>query len=381
MKLLYITNIPAPYRQKRFNTMAEIFPQYGIEFEVLYMAKNEPDREWIIPLNTYNYPHRFFKGLHPVIGRFFAHFNPGLLLRLLKNNYDVAIVGGMASPTHWLAPFFINGNKKQIMSIESNLYSVKRKSGIGAILKKLLLSKSDAYQVTGNPQKEYIEFFYPNSREKLFIKLPNLIDEKVFVDQVNKLRSDREDIRTSIGVDKHTQIWVVPARLIPIKGIIEFIKLLEGINNIVLFLLGDGELATEIEDISKDKKLPVKKVGFVQQQEVIKYYAISDLFVLPSIMDASPLSPIEACAAGLPILVSSRIGNLQDVLLPEINGWCYDPICEIEMAKEIIKKIASLTINDLQVMGSRSREIYDKNFNTENWIRQYAIQILSLRHE
>ncbi len=49
--------------------------------------------------NSYNYPFRFFKGIHPDISDFHAHFNPGLLLRLLKNDYDIAVVGGMASPT------------------------------------------------------------------------------------------------------------------------------------------------------------------------------------------------------------------------------------------------------------------------------------------
>src|SRR5690606_38929004 len=175
-KLLYVTNIPTPYRQKRFNLMQEIFPKYDIEFEVLYMDKIEPNRKWIIPEDTYQYNYKFFKGLHPVIGRFYAHFNPGLLLRLLKNDYDIAIIGGMASPTHWLAPCFIRGNKLQVMSIESNLNSVERKTGFGARIKNMLLKKANAYQITGTPQKKYIEYFFPEASKKRYITLPNIID-------------------------------------------------------------------------------------------------------------------------------------------------------------------------------------------------------------
>ena len=217
-KLLYITNIPAPYRQKRFNEMAKILPGFGFELEVLYMAKIEPNRKWEISKESYQYDYKVYKGVHPIIGNMFAHFNPGLLIRLLKNDYNVAVVGGMGSPTHWLAPFFIRGDKKQIMSIESNLFSVNRKKGIGFKVKKKLLQKADAYQVTGKPQIDYIKFFNKETASKKpFIKLPNLIDEDVFVDKVQNLRGNRKNLRKQFNVDDDMQMWVIPARLIEIK--------------------------------------------------------------------------------------------------------------------------------------------------------------------
>lgn len=380
MKLLYITNIPAPYRQKRFNTMAQIFPTYGIDFEVLYMAKIEPNRKWIIPADSYQYNYKFFKGIHPTIGNFYAHFNPGLLFRLLKNDYNIAVVGGMASPTHWLAPFFINRKKKQMMSVESNLHSVERTKGIGAWIKKILLNKASAYQVTGNPQVEYIKFFNPKAISKTFIRMPNLIDEEVYRDQVAGLRARKQELRKSFGVDSNTQMWVLPARLIEIKGIIPFINLLEGVENVTLFLLGDGEESKEIEKLISEKKLPVIKVGFVQQEQVIEYYAAADLFVLPSLKDPSPLTPIEACAAGLPLLVSSRIGNLEDVLEAE-NGWSYDPITENAKAKQIISEISNLNRKELSDMGAYSLSNYNSKFDTVKCIHDYARSLKSVVDE
>jgi glycosyltransferase involved in cell wall biosynthesis len=375
MKLLYITNIPAPYRQKRYNVMADIFPRYGIDFEVLYMARNEPDREWIIPADSYNYPHKFFRGIHPVIGGFFAHFNPGLLFRLLKNDYNIAIVGGMASPTHWLAPLFIGRKKIQIMSVESNLYSVNRKSGIGAKIKHFLLSKANAYQITGNPQKEYIKFFYPKAEGKTFIRLPNLIDENVFGIKVRDLRVNAYELRKSFNINESTQMWVLPARLIELKGIIPFLNLMTGIENAILFILGDGELRVQIESLIKKKNLPVKIIGFVQQDEIVRYYAVADLFILPSLKDSSPLSPIEACAAELPVLVSSRIGNIEDVVEYDVNGWFYDPIDEEKKGRRLLEKISGMTRLELKTYASNSRNRYYERFSTEKCIEDYAIQI------
>lgn len=358
--------------------MAKIFPEYGIDFEVLYMAKNEPDRQWFIPKDSYKYPHTFYKGIHPVIGNFFAHFNPGLLLRLLKNDYDMAIVAGMASPTHWLAPFFIRGGKKQIMSVESNLYSTERTTGLGAKIKRILLSRASAYQTTGSPQIEYIEFFNPKAKTKPFIKMPNLIDEDVFVQQVRTLRKNKQSLREKLGVDNTTQMWVLPARLIELKGIIPFINLLEGVKNIKLFLLGDGELSEAIKIVVTEKQLPVVKVGFVQQDTLIEYYAAADLFVFPSLKDASPLSPIEACGAGLPLLVSSRIGNLEDVVQDGANGWHYDPIEELQKGKELVTAISKMNRGELQNLGRESFKRYEDNFNTVKCIHEYAKQLISL---
>ncbi len=376
-KLLYITNIPAPYRQKRFNLMQEIFPKYGIEFEVLYMAKIEPNRKWVISKDSFNYSYKIFRGIHPVIGRFFAHFNPGLLIRLLKNDYEIAIIGGMASPTHWLAPFFISKNKIKITSIESNLLSTERKSGFGAKLKRKLLNKADAYQVTGTPQIEYINFFSEKSQDKKFIKLPNLIDEDIFRDQVAELKTQKQELRKLFGVDEETQMWVLPARLIEIKGIIPLLELLKGVDNAYLFILGDGDQRAEIEELIKKENLPVTLVGFVQQDVVVEYYAAADLFVLPSIKDPSPLTPIEALASGLPLLVSSRIGNLEDVYGTQ-NGWTFDPLDRIETKKNIINEVLSCTRNQLREKGVYSLNRYEQFFNTEKCLHDYAQSLKSL---
>jgi len=378
MKLLYITNIPTPYRQKRFNRLSQLLLKNGIELEVLYMAKTEPNRNWVLKKDTFKYSYNIYKGIHPVVGGMFAHFNPSLLIRLLKNDYQMAIVGGMASPTHWLAPFFISKNKVQIMSIESNLHSVKRTTGFSAWIKKILLKKANAYQVTGSPQRKYIEHFYPGAKNKRYIKLPNLIDENVFRDKVLELKKNRLNLRKEFNVLPSEQMWVLPARLTHVKGVLPFLRLMKGIINVKLFILGDGDLNNTIAKHINENKISAYLAGFVQQDDIIKYYAAADLFILPSLKDPSPLTPIEAIASGLPILVSSRIGNLEDVLVEDINGWSYDPIDELDRGRELIRKISQLPIEDFQKFSKNSFFQYHKMFNTDVCLEKYKEEILKL---
>ena len=45
------------------------------------------------------------------------------------------------------------------------------------------------------------------------------------------------------------------------------------------------------------------------------------MFVLPSLSDPSPLSAVEAAAAQLPLLLSTRAGNCDDLVVDGRNGY------------------------------------------------------------
>ena len=107
---------------------------------------------------------------------------------------------------------------------------------------------------------------------KKIIRLPNLIDESKYLIKV-KLRKESIKLRKEFGLSDKIQMWVLPARLTKIKGVIPFIKLLKKINNIKLFILGDGEQYESINKIIKINNLPVISVGFVQIEDVLKYYS------------------------------------------------------------------------------------------------------------
>ena len=94
-----------------------------------------------------------------------------------------------------------------------------------------------------------------------------------------------------------------------------------------LVLCGDGELRSQIE--RQITELNLQKVvhlpGFLQQSEMLPYFAHAGCFVHASTTEQWGLVINEAMAAGLPVLVSNRCGCFEDLIIEGVNGFGFDP--------------------------------------------------------
>ena len=133
--------------------------------------------------------------------------------------------------------------------------------------------------------------------------------------------------RHTYGLDDQTIAIYIVGRLVPIKNhgfLIEAIKKLKEQTNIPfrLFIVGDGEERTGIENLITAAGLSFSwnavntaDVTFTSWiKEVDKVYAGCDIVTLCSLNEGTPVSLIEAQAAGLPI-VSTRVGGIQNIVL------------------------------------------------------------------
>lgn len=375
-KLLYLTNIPAPYRIKRFNDMASIFSNFNIAVEVMFCAKTEPDRNWIVNENDIHFNYKIWPGIHPSLLGMYAHFNPSLLLRLTKKDYDIIIIGGMSFPTLILAPFFVNRNAIKLMSVESNLKgNTTAKTGFRKWLKGRLLSSVDAFQITGQYQKDYIQYFSPAAKDKPYVILPNLIDGKKFAEKSKYDKIKIQQLREKYGIPKDTIACLIPARFVDIKYPEAFLKALPQIKGIHFVLAGAGPLEEIIREITKN--LSVTMLPYQQEDNMIEIYGASDVFCLPSTQDASPLSTIEACCCSLPLLISKNVGNMPDVLVEGENGFSFNPYDQNEIIKAF-DTFTSLSLEKRNEMRHKSFERYMMTFENEKCLKNYAESICTL---
>jgi len=113
------------------------------------------------------------------------------------------------------------------------------------------------------------------------------------------------------------------ARLIKRKGIGDLIEampiVIEKCRNVKLIIIGEGNLERELCDQVSELGLMdfIEFKGYVPHENLPKYYALSNLFVLPSYNEGMSNTILEAMAAGLPIITTNTGGTSE---LIEGNG-------------------------------------------------------------
>lgn len=80
-------------------------------------------------------------------------------------------------------------------------------------------------------------------------------------------------------------------------------------------------------------------IEFSRYEEIPKYMAASDVFVLPSVSEGNPVVVLEALACGKPV-VASKVGGVPDILIDGYNGLLVEP-GDVEGLAEAVTKILS----------------------------------------
>lgn len=346
------------------------------------MAKSEPDRHWQFQHSDFNFDHRFFRGITFDIARHVFHFNPGIPIAFLKYAPDVILVSGAwGLPTNIFTTLLATTfhDSAVLLWSESHLESRRWKGWIAEGLRALLLRLYDGFVVPGKLAAEYVTHYLP---DKALYYLPNTMDERIFRDEVLKLRSLKEEIRSDLGVPKGRRVLFLSARLAPEKGII---PLLTGISclpqsvaeRFTLLIAGDGPLRAEIEAWTRQHPgVDVRLMGYVEKDALVKAYAFADSFLLPSLSDPNPLSVIEALWAGLPLVLSNRVGNHPEALSLGVNGWLFDPISKTSVCT-VLTEWASVSDGELRRRGSASRAMAQEKFRTDLVVQEFVGSIFS----
>jgi len=324
-KVILITNIISPYRIPVWNYIAKTG---DFDFKIFFMKETEYNREWKIPLEEIQFQYKILSGLHLPIKKleWEIHLNLSVLIELKKENPDIVILDGYDAPTIWLALFWAKlHGKKVVFWIGSTLFSSKRLKGIVGWFKKMILGFGNSFIAYGQAAKDYLTHF-GIPEEKIFVGC-NVCNQDFFRTQTNSYRENKDFLQERAKYSPVTFLFV--GRFVDGKGIFEMLHILKEIKkeNWNLILVGNGPLYKKIQQFIKDNDLQnkIELVGFKQQNELIKYYALSDIFIFPSLQEAYGIVVSEALSSGLFALSSKYAGATYDLIQEGANGYIIDP--------------------------------------------------------
>lgn len=127
----------------------------------------------------------------------------------------------------------------------------------------------------------------------------------------------RADARVSLGIDRSAHVVSTVGRLTAIKQhqlFLEAAKLIANQDATAIFLIaGDGELRSALEETARDFGIADRVRFLGWRRDLATIYGASDVFLLTSRNEGTPVALIESLAAGVPG-VSTDVGGVRDVL-------------------------------------------------------------------
>jgi glycosyltransferase involved in cell wall biosynthesis len=134
--------------------------------------------------------------------------------------------------------------------------------------------------------------------------------------------------------------------------------------NIEWVHFGDGtdfELVKSIT-LSAPKNIKCKLMGYVNNQNVMKYYSSNniDLFISSSKSEGLPVSMMEAISFGIPIL-AKKVGGVGEIVIDEVTGFCMNPNSTFHEDCNLLLKAINYKFNRNIITN-----FYSENYNGEN---------------
>jgi glycosyltransferase involved in cell wall biosynthesis len=151
------------------------------------------------------------------------------------------------------------------------------------------------------------------------VRLGIELGERVAVDN-----GARDETRRALGVapDAFLVGWV--GRMTAVKRTHDVLRalrvLVDGGADAFLVLVGDGPDREPLERHAHELGVARRCLFVGYQNDVARFYDAMDVLLLPSVNEGTPVSVIEALAAGRPA-VATRVGGVPDVIRDDVDGF------------------------------------------------------------
>lgn len=140
------------------------------------------------------------------------------------------------------------------------------------------------------------------------------------------------DFRKKYNIPDGGVIVTYTGRLIAEKGIVKLINACKKIDNVYLFIAGDGELYNQIKSIKSKNIIPLGKLEF---ESVVTLLRQSDIYCLPTdFAEGLPTSVLEAIACKC-YVITTKAGGSKEIITDKNYGTILEKNTVDEIKKEI----------------------------------------------
>ena len=251
---------------------------------------------------------------------------------------------------------YLSRFKPFILSVwGSDVYHFPYKNRLNKYLIKLVIRNSDKVCSTSSAMKKIIEKEY----KRYDVEVISFgVDLNLFKPSFN---SKKFNVGTIKSIEDYNGIdCLIDAAQLVIK---DYKK------NIYFQIIGDGTLKKEMQQKAKDLYIEdkIKFVGFVEHENVIKYYNNLSIFIAVSTRESFGVSVLEAASCEIPS-ITSNIGGLTEVNINNETGIVIEPNNPEKLAKAIINLYDQEKFR--MTLGKNARKRVVEKFNWKHNVSQ-----------
>lgn len=182
----------------------------------------------------------------------------------------------------------------------------------------------------------------------------------------------RSTLRRQLGINEGDKVIVSIGRLSREKGHPDLITAMEILGRTSpgskpqLLIVGDGPERPTLEKVAQTKGLSEQIVFVGHTDDVHKYYAVADIFALPSHSEGSPNVLLEAMSAGLPV-VATAVGGIPEIAISGKNSLLVAAHNPGTFAQALARLLRNESI--AQELGASARRHVQTSFSPEKQAR------------
>jgi glycosyltransferase involved in cell wall biosynthesis len=306
-RIALVTNEPPPYRVPVFNRIASL---PAVAFEVIFCCEREPNREWNLP--RFAFDHVFLKRRLVTVSGRYIHNNPDVVGALRRFGPDVIVSDGM-NPTQLYA--FLYAKLLGIPYVpltDGTDVSESRLGRIHVTARKFVYSRSDAFIAASRGGIRLFQSYGADIKQCFLSPLcadnPSFLPPRpftarefdlIFCGRMVEGKNPRFALRVAVEASKRLG------------------------RRMRMIFVGSGDLdaALKSEAQTVDRHVECVFHGFARQEELPALYANARLFLFPTSADVWGVVANEACAAGLPVIISPHAGAAGELVIDGHNGF------------------------------------------------------------
>lgn len=355
-KVLWITNIPSPYR-------VEFFNQLGMEVDltVLFERNNSSERDdkWFNK-EFRNFRAIFLKGMKfkadSLISVNVTHY--------INKQFDFIFLSNPMTPTGITASFYMKLFNIPFIIEGDGAFKPIKESKFRFYIKKWALNKAKFYFSTGDDHSSYYSHYGISSSKIIRYSFSSMNSSEILKKSISNNEKNKKKKTISL---KPIFTIIFIGRFVYGKGIDTLLKAVSQLNfDFQLILIGGKK--EEISKFGKSDHYKTHIVEFTNKKEILNYLDLSDIFVFPTRKDVWGLVINEAFARGIPVISTNASGAANNLIADSINGFVID----VEDYSSLAKKINILeSDSELRYQMSEKAIEVAKKYTIEKMVKEH----------